>query len=421
MEQELVQRIENALNGMETFKTDLSAKAAKLDAFDREKFDRIVESVGNAAEESQKSVARLKALEEGQKAIETALNRAPSGGHLTDEQKQKEFARKQNRLFNEFARLKSSNLEDFELFLGGKAASDPELKAMSVGSDPDGGYLVMAQFGGIISTKVYESSPIRQLASVTQISTDTLELVVDNDEADGQWVSEAGTRNVTGTPQHGKITIPVHEMYDQPKATQKLLDDAIIDVEAWLSAKVAEKFARIEATAFVSGNGVGKPKGLLSYAAGADIAAGQVEQVSSGSAGAITRTGLVNVQNALKEPYQANATWLAQRASLAAIMELKNGIGDPIFDSMFDKNVGLELTIMGRPLRFAADMPTIAPNALSVLYGDIRTAYQVVDRMGIRVLRDPYTDKPFIKFYTTRRVGGAVVNFEAYKLMKLAA
>jgi HK97 family phage major capsid protein len=279
----------------------------------------------------------------------------------------------------------------------------------------------MPEMGGVIQTRVFETSPMRQLASVMTIGSDTYEVILDNDEAFSGWVGETAARPTTNTPTLGKLTIYCNELYANPKATQKILDDAGLDMEAWLAQKVADKFARDEATAFVSGNGVNKPKGLLSYDAGTTLASQQIQQVVTGSATAFLYDGLVDLQNALKEPYQVNATFLLQRATLATILKVKQGEGVPIFNMAFEKNAGLESMLMGKPFRFAADMPSVTTNALAVAYGDIRAAYQIVDRSGIRVLRDPFTDKPNIGFYTTKRVGGGVVNFEAVKLQKIAA
>jgi HK97 family phage major capsid protein len=211
----------------------------------------------------------------------------------------------------------------------------------------------------------------------------------------------------------------VNELYAQPKVSQKMLDDSFIDVEAWIAEKVSEKFGRDEATAFVSGNGVMKPKGLLSYTAGTDITQAQVQQIGSGTSGAFTYAGLVNLQASLKEPYQNNAVFLIQRASNYNLLTIVDGQSRPIFNLSYDKNAGLEPTILGKPVRFAADIPAVGANALAAIYGDVRKAYQIVDRNGIRVLRDPFTAKPHIYFYTTKRTGGAVVNFEAYVIQKL--
>ena len=355
--------------------------------------------------------------------IKTAFNRLSTNGAAADGEKG--ISAKAKKLFNDFARIKSSNNEAFDEYVARRVAAEPELKSLVVNSDTNGGYLVMPEFGGVIKTYAYETSPIRQLASTTTIGTDTLEYVLDNDTNTSSWVGETAARNNTTTPAFAKLDIYVNELASNPAVTQKLLDDAMFDVEAWLAGKVAEEFGRKEATAFVSGTGVFQPKGFLSYAASgastqATVNAQQIEQVNTGDPANFTYTGLVNLQNALKEVYQPNAVFLFRRASNANLMQIKDGIGRPIFNMVFDKNVGLQPTLMGQPCYYAADVPAIAANALAMAYGDFRKGYQIVDRAGIRILRDPYTNKPYINFYTPKRVGGAVVNCEAIKIQKMA-
>lgn len=291
-----------------------------------------------------------------------------------------------------------------------------ERKALSVGSDREGGYAVPAQLSATIIKTIRESSPIRALAGVETIATDSLELLVDKDEAGVGWVAETATRVETTAPDLAKIIIPVHEMYAEPRATQKLIDDASIDIEAWLAEKAAERFARLEATAFVNGNGVGQPRGILTYAAG--TAWGQIEQLNSGSAGAVTADGLINLQGALIAEYGGNATWVVNRLVLRDIRKLKDSQNQYLWQPGLGENTPESL--LGRPIVKASDMPVAASNSLSVVLADFKRAYQIVDRTGIRVLRDPFTAKPYVKFYTTKRVGGDVVNFEAIKIQKLA-
>lgn len=431
MDEETKKAIENALKAFEELKGMHSATdkkvtdiAAKADAFDQAKLAKIAEDCAKAIELSQKAnatnEAEKKASDERLKAIETALNRAANVIGDNADSKAKELKEKRSKLFNEYARMDSETKESFGSFMKRTVTDVEEFKALTTGSDPAGGYLVMPEFGGVIQTRVFESSPVRQLASVINVGTDQYEYVLDNDEAAAGWVGETATRSETNTPTLGKLIIPVNELYANPKATQKMLDDGIVDVEAWLAGKVSEIFGRTEATAFMAGNGVLKPKGLLSYTAGTTIASQQVEQVSSGTSAVFTYDGLVSLQNALKEAYQPNAVFMIKRATNASLMTIKDGIGHPIFNMMFDKNVGLQPTIMGKPVYFANDMEAVGADALAAIYGDIRQAYIICDRMGIRVLRDPFTAKPYVHFYTTKRVGGAVVNFEAYKIQKLA-
>lgn len=298
-----------------------------------------------------------------------------------------------------------------------------EQKALSVGSDPDGGYVVDPDTTGRIVMKQFETSPIRQFASVQVISSDALEGLYDLDEAAAGWVSEKGARTETATPQLGAWRIPVHELYAEPRATQKLLDDAFIDMENWLANKVSEKFNRVENAAFVSGDGVDKPRGLLTYAPGTTLP-GTIEQFKTGVNGdfATDPNGadvLVDMIYGLKSSYRANAVWFMNRGTTGKTRLLKDSDGNMMWQPSL--SAGQPSTLLGYPVASFEDMPNMATNSLSIGFGDLAEGYQIVDRLGIRVLRDPYTAKPFVKFYTTKRVGGDVLNFEAIKLLKFGA
>lgn len=201
-----------------------------------------------------------------------------------------------------------------------------QLKSLSVGTDADGGYLVTAQMAESIMATIKESSPIRALARVETISSDSLDLIEDTGEMSAAWVAETADRDDTSNAQIGKNTIDTHEMYAQPKATQKLIDDASIDIEAWVAQRIGEKFARLEATAFVSGDGSGKPKGILSYTAGTSF--GQVQQILSGTDGAVTADGLVKLYYALKDEHAKRATFLMHRTTVQAVRLLKESTTD---------------------------------------------------------------------------------------------
>jgi HK97 family phage major capsid protein len=299
----------------------------------------------------------------------------------------------------------------------GGQESERILNEMSVASPPDGGFLVSPDTAGRIVEMLYETSPIRQLASAQPISSDALEGVFDLDEAGAGWVGETAARpGNTATPQVGTWRIPVHEMYAEPNATQKLLDDAQVDIEAWLARKVSGRFARLENTAFVAGNGVLRPRGFLTYPAGVPTAAlwQVIEQVPSGNANLLTGDGLIDLVGALKDIYQASAVFGMRRATQTAVRKFKDGNGNYLWQPDFATRGSA--TLLGFPIVEMADMPAVGAGALPVVFGDFQAAYQIVDRFGIRVLRDPYTRKGFVKFYTTKRVGGDVLNFEALKL-----
>lgn len=313
----------------------------------------------------------------------------------------------------------------FDTFLrkGEEVMGVDERKALSVGTDPDGGYVVNPDLSGRIVLKVFESSPMRAYASMQVISSDALEGLFDLNEASSGWVGETDSRAETNTPQLGKWRIPAHELYAKPKATQKLLDDASINMEAWLAAKVSEKFARDEANAFVVGSGVNKPRGFLTYTAGTTLP-GTIERFDTGANGAFDAAPnggdvLINALYGLKQQYRANATWFMNRATLKLTRKLKDSDGAYLWSPGIA--AGQPASLLGYPVASFEDMPDPATDSLSIAVGDMREAYQIVDRIGIRTLRDPYSAKPYVEFYTTKRVGGDVVNFEAIKLIEFTS
>lgn len=298
-----------------------------------------------------------------------------------------------------------------------------EIKALSVGSDPDGGYVVHPDMSGRIVAKIFETSPMRAYASIQVISSDALEGLFDLDEAASGWVGETDARSETNTPQLGKWRIPTHELYAKPKATQKLLDDNEINMEAWLASKVSEKFARDEAAAFVTGSGVNKPRGFLTYASGTTLP-GTMQRFITGVDGGFAAAPnggdvLINALYGLKAQYRANATWFMNRATLTVTRKLKDSYGAYLWSPGIA--AGQPSSLMGYPVASFEDMPDPATDSLSIAVGDMREAYQIVDRIGIRTLRDPFSAKPYVEFYTTKRVGGDVVNFEALKLIEFTA
>lgn len=305
--------------------------------------------------------------------------------------------------------------------------SADERKALSAGSDPDGGYLLPTPTVGRMVKRVYEQSTMRQLANVLTISTDALEGIVDNDEADAGWVSEMGARNDTDTPQVGKYRIEAHEMYAQPKVTQKLIDDAATDVEAWLADKVADKFARVEGNAFWNGNGVGQPRGLAAYTTAAtgdgSRAWGTFEHVLTGANGDFHTTKadpLQDLLGAFKDQYLQNASFVMRREVRTKIRKLKEATSDRYLWEP-SLQAGQPDRLLGYPVRIDQYIPAITTGSLSLAFGDFREAYTIVDRIGVRTLRDPYTAKPYIRFYSTKRTGAGAVNTEAVKFLKFAA
>ena len=402
--QEIKRNFEEVLNNIHNFKSDFNS-IKEESATEKAKFEKQLNDIAKGMEEHNNKIKMIEALSE---------NRAK------DEEKNELNKKKEaNKHFNAF--IRTSGKMDINEFCERKGI---ELNAMSVDSDPDGGYLVLPTYDSIRKTREFETSPIRQVANVMNISSDRLIVPVDYDEVTASWVGERSTRLATDTAQLGQIEIPVHEIYALQNLTQQIIDDAKIDVESQAAKEAGEKFARKENTAFVSGNGVAQPLGFLSYSAwttNGTFEHGKIEQINSGSSGAFTANGLLDLQNGLLEIYQPKAVFIVKRASFGAIMKLVDGEDNYLFNRALNNNVGRPFDLLGAPVMFASDMPTAAANSLSLVYGDFNAGYQIVDRSGVRILRDPYSNKPYVQLYQYKRVGGGVVNFEAIKIQKLAA
>lgn len=351
-----------------------------------------------------KEIQNLTEVKERLERLETKLERPPLGSY--EKNKKNTFSRERKEAVIHY-------LRKGEGFL-----TPQEIKLLATDSDPDGGYWMNSEISQQAIQKVYETSPMRNIATVETISTDALEIPEDLNEADSGWSSERAARTETSTPQIGVRRIPVHELYAMPKATQTLLDDSRIDVESWLSMKIADKMSRIENASFINGDGVGKPRGILTYAAGVKNP-GQVQQVNSGNASSLTADGLRKLFYSLKSPYIPNARWLMSRNAIEQVSKLKDSGGSYIWQPGFQE--GEPQTLLGHPIERMEDMPQVAAKSLSVAFGDFKQAYTVVDRMGLRVLRDPFSSKPFVLFYTTKRTGGDITNFEAFAIQKTAA
>ncbi|EYD77099.1 Phage major capsid protein [Rubellimicrobium mesophilum DSM 19309] len=297
-----------------------------------------------------------------------------------------------------------------------------EAKAMSTAVASDGGVLVSPQAAETIRNVLVSTASIRSIASVVQVEAGSLDILIDRGEVGAGWAAEtaAATEATTGTLE--KINIPVHELAAQPKASQRLLDDAAFDVETWLAGRIAEKFARSESAAFVSGNGVDKPKGVLAYNAVANgsWSWGNLGYVATGAAGALTTIDpLVDLVYALPAQYRARACFVMNSRTTGVLRKLKDADGRFLWsDGMM---AGEPARLMGYKVLICEDMPDIAANSLSIAFGDFQAGYTIAERPDLRVLRDPYSAKPHVLFYATKRVGGGVTDFGAIKLLKFAA
>ena len=395
--QDLKQLVNDINHSFLEFKTRNDQRLRELEKGRRDPL--LNQQVDSLAREVQ-TLAEIKSRMEH---IETQLNRPvfETGQHF-------ETARhsEQKQIINKYLRH------------GESALTPDEVKQLSVDSDPQGGYWVTGEMSQQVITKVSETSPMRALATVETISSDALEIPEDIGDAAVGWTAETGVRSETASPTIGVRRVPVHEIYAMPKATQQLLDDARVNVEEWLSGKIASKISVTENTAFINGTGVDQPRGLLTYPAGA-ANPGEIEQINSGSASALTADGLRSLFYALKTPYIRNARWIMGRATLEAISKMKDGGGEYLWSPGLKE--GEPQMLLGHPIDRMEDMPNVAANALPMAFGDWQQAYTIVDRAGVRVLRDPYSSKPFVLFYTTKRVGGDITNFEALVIQKIAA
>jgi HK97 family phage major capsid protein len=289
-------------------------------------------------------------------------------------------------------------------------------KALSVGSDPDGGYTVTPEMSNRIIERQFESSPLRQVAMIETISSNALQIIEDPEEYSASRVAEGSSTANSGTAQFGKREIVAHAMEARPKATPELLEDSFMDVEAYIARKIGNKFSRIEANEFILGTGVGQARGITTYTAGTTW--GTIEQINSGANGGVTYTQLAAIATGLKEAYYANARWLLHRTLIGKVLAL-SGNDTPLWIPSIA--VGQPSTLLGYPVMFAQDFATPATDSLSGAFGDFRAGYTWADRRGITINPDPFTQKPFIEFYARGRSGGDVVDTDAIKIIKLAA
>jgi HK97 family phage major capsid protein len=296
-----------------------------------------------------------------------------------------------------------------------------EGKALATTIAADGGYLVDPQTAETIQSTLSSTASIRSVSNVVNVDATSYDVLVDHSELGAGWATETSTITETDTPQIERISIPLHELSALPKASQRLLDDSAFDIEGWLAGRIADKFARSEADAFINGDGVDKPTGLLTYPTVADDSWtwGSIGYVPSGTAGGITRAdAIVDLVYALGAEYRANGTFVMNSRTAGHVRKLKDADGRFVWvDGLA---VGEPARLMGYRVLIAEDMPDIADDAMGIAFGDFSAGYTVAERPDLRVLRDPFSAKPHVLFYATKRVGGAVSDFAAIKLLRFA-
>ena len=307
---------------------------------------------------------------------------------------------------------------------GGLRGLSVEEKALSTAVAADGGYLVDPQTAARIVGVLQSAASIRSISNIVTVESTAFDVLVDHSDVGAGWASETAERTETGTPQVDRISIPLHELSAMPKASQRLLDDSAFDVEGWLAQRIAGKFSRAEAQAFLNGDGIEKPTGFLYYPkVDNDLWAWEsIGYVPTGAVGDFLATepadAVVDLVYALGARYRMNATFVMNSKTAGAVRKMKDA------DGRFLWSDGLAAAeparLMGYPVLIAEDMPDIAADSYAIAYGDFRAGYTVAERPDLRILRDPFSAKPHVLFYATKRIGGDVSDFAAIKLLKFA-
>jgi HK97 family phage major capsid protein len=343
--------------------------------------------------------AKMDEMQAKQRKLEAVQNRIDAGSK-GDEAEQEHKAK-----FDQFMRSKSRDKGEIEI------------RAMSTTPNEDGGYLVRPGLSATIITRIFETSPLRGVANIETGSTKSIDVLIDDNEAESTWAAENQTVSATGTPDLGQKEIVAHAQRARPSISMEMLQDAYLDVEAWLINKVTDKFSRAENSAFVTGNGVGKPRGFLDYAnqsTPGTYERDRLQQVITGVAANVGADGFIAQQAALKEAYQPRAVWGMKRATFGEALKLK-GSDNYFFSPVLLRDGQATMTLLGKPVIFMDDMEAVGAGNLATVYGDFRAGYTIYDRIGLQILRDPFTaaGQARVVFNVFKRVGGDVTNFEA--------
>ncbi|WP_417244165.1 phage major capsid protein [Celeribacter sp.] len=299
-----------------------------------------------------------------------------------------------------------------------------EGKSMSTAVNGDGGFLVDPQTSATIQTVLKSTASIRSIANVVNVESTSYDVLIDTSDIGSGWVSETGSVGETSTPTIDRISIPLYELSALPKASQRLLDDAAFDIESWLAARIADKFAASEASAFINGDGIDKPTGILAHAQIDNDAWtwGALGYVATGTDGSFDGVNpadaIVELVYALGAQYRSNAAFVMNSKTAGQVRKLKDADGRFLWSDGLA--AGEPARLMGYPVLVAEDMPDIASDAAAIAFGDFNAGYTVAERPDVRILRDPFSAKPHVLFYATKRVGGDVSDFAAIKLLKFS-
>lgn len=378
-------------------------KNGRADPLLGEKVDRINAAVGELGKEKER-------LDK----IEAALNRGDLGGGGGQDPVAKAKAEHSKAFASYFRKGQEAGLHDLEV-----------QASLTTQVDEDGGFFAPDEVDTEVARVMNDMGAMRNVARIQTVGAATFKRLHNVGGTTSGWVGEEEARTETNTPKLKELSWNAMELYAEPAATQAMLDDSEFNIESWLADEVSMEFSEQEASAFILGTGVKQPRGLLSYTnvANGSETFGQLGFIASGAAGAFVAApnggdALIDLFHAPKRGYRANANWMMNDLTFAAIRKLKDSNGEYLFKPGLME--GETFQLLGKPVEIDDFMPDIAANSLSIAFGDFRRGYIIVDRMGIRVLRDAYTSKPYIKFYTTKRVGGGLNDSNAIKLMKFA-
>lgn len=399
---ELKDQVEQIAQTFTALRSDVEdLKTKKADALDETKFNAMVKKITDDMVDLQQKNA---ALEAAMLRQDVDTDQKDVGKDLMDN-----FLRK-------------------GMDLKGRSADGPlsmEIRAMQTNVNQDGGYLVRPQFANFVIDRIFETSPVRRLANVISMGSKSLTIDIDDNEAEAAWGSENAFTAETDTPEVGQKEMVAFVLQAFPKVTQEMIEDAYFDIEAWLQAKLVDKFSRMENTAFVTGTGVGRPRGFMTYDAWASAGVyerNKIEQIASGAAANVAVDGLIKTQNSLKEGYQPGASWAMKRTTFGEVLKLKSTDNYNFLGlSVAPGNQNITMQILNKPVTFMDDMAAVGAGNLVAAYADWKRAYTIADRVGLQILRDPFTSPGRVKYITRKRVGGDVTSFDAIKIMKCAA
>lgn len=425
-ELQLKETIDKLGRTFESFQKDILGRQEKFEKENRRdpiKEDEIAKKVADIInfdeekERIEKAQEELAAVKTKAEELEARLNEPVMGGGATKGQLPPKVKAALERHFRH-----PSDAEAVETIH--QYAAKHEVKSLNL-TDASGGVFYSFTHDNAIEPLIREVAPLRQVCSVRRIGTGSYTFKRQTGHTDAGWVGEVETRSETDAPTFGQNEIVTHECYAQPLISQKMLDDAEVDIEMELNEDLVETFANLENTAFITGNGVTQPRGLLSYTAdfSSTEAADKILYIATGASGDWAATDphikLLGVGEQLKAQFLANARWMMSRHRLAEVMKFVDGNKLPIWQPSYQ--AGTPSLLLGFPVTRNEHMPAKAANSYSVVFGDFKQAYRIIDRIGMRVLRDPFTSKGFVKFYTTRRVGGDVVRKDAFLAFKFAS